>query len=251
VSKAKEWAKSLEQSEQAAYLFEAFAERADALEAVDLVERRLEVRWGTTDAMAVFTKLWAHLRDPSNLMQNRLRDIFDWAAAISEQPSPSSGTISIGSKAAQALAEISATNNQPQLWAPLCIQFLRGQPSAVFSGQIAGRLLSTLAAIRSGRLALPIIELSVAEEVLIKLAWERAEEENRDKWDRAVALAGLIRLRWNTEPSRIREAIRSFFYPPARYAGSFVLGAWLSEAESRREAMQFLLRHFNRGGTAV
>jgi hypothetical protein len=126
---------------------------------------------------------------------------------------------------------------------PLCIKFLQSNPKSDLSGSIAGRLLSTLASAKAQTIPLPVSDLSAATDFLVKFAWEKVEDENNrgGLQDQAAALAGLIRLQWCTETTRVRNAIQTFLLPRTNFATSRVVGVWLSVPESRAEAMALLL----------
>jgi hypothetical protein len=87
VLKAKEWVTIVEQLESSSPLFEAFGERARELDAIDIVEGRLRLRWGTRDAVRVFTKLWKHLPTLTDSMQQRIQDIVTWAELVPKDTS--------------------------------------------------------------------------------------------------------------------------------------------------------------------
>jgi hypothetical protein len=81
VSKAKEWAITLEDSEKSSKFFEAIADRAHDFDALPLVERRLRARWPAPDTLILFSKAWAHLTSYSAPMQGRLQEMGRWATS--------------------------------------------------------------------------------------------------------------------------------------------------------------------------
>lgn len=238
VAKSKDWALAVLENEESGELFESLAQRATEFDALDIVEHRLLQRWGFPDALKVFTKVWPHIETPTEVVLNRLRDVIDWAKAGNDD---SRGNIIKGNAAAEVLGALVLGNHNATYWLHHCIDYLHSKPDSAISGAIVGRLLSILAASKVVA-SEPEKILKDAEGFLLELAWEHVSGSTKYKdFDRAGALAGLIRLRWNIETPRIREAIRDYFYPNPRRAGSYVLGAWLAQDDARSEAFRFLI----------
>jgi hypothetical protein len=242
VSQAKIWAKDLEAHEAAGVIFESLAKRASDFDAVELVERRLALRWGRRDAIGVFRSLWTSLSEVDDATKQRLADVAAWST-ITEDKSDNGQLVSakMATDAAQALSDISGDMNKPQHWAPLCMNYLRLQPQGGVAGKIVGSLLTLWASMRTGHARVMLSEVVEAEEFLLTTAWNIVEDQGQAGGNRANALVGLIRACYQTELRRIKDAISTFFYPQVVSSAHFVLGVWLSAPESRADALTFLL----------
>lgn len=215
-------------------LFEAFSERVGELDVSELLEQRIEARWGHHDALSIFAKIWRHSGSPNDRMMARLEQATNWAVELSQPDRPPSKLYSV---AANMLVSISTNVGDPS-WVPYCLKYLQAVPNGPYSARIAGHLLSSLAVANNGNQR----PLDAAEQAfVIEVAWRHAEDEKIYGPDRAGALVGLIRLLWPAEAGRLREAIRLFFDHKVVRGSDFVLGAWLSLPQSRAEAMQLLL----------